>query len=124
MSEPFELTVDFFAKGENPGEYRMVLVEEGPWTEPYTTRIEHLQERLYGCIDAAIDGQLAAKFPESKGARIIIQMDCYDAPREEIEDFFHRFSEGVLLADAYRRALQATDFIRDISFSISFDVTT
>lgn len=123
VSESSRVIVDFVAKGEKPGEYRMVLVEEGPWAKPYTIRLKHLQERLYGCIDAAIEGQLAAEFPESKGARVIVQVDCYDAPRQEVEDFFQRFSAGALSTDAYQQALLESGFIRDIGFSIHFDVT-
>lgn len=123
MSERSNVTVDFVARGEVQGEYRMVLVEEGPWIRPYIGRLKRLQERLYGCIDAAIDGELAAQFPESKGTRVIIHVDCYDAPKVEIEDFFRRFSAGALTADAYRSSVRESRFISDIGFSISFDLT-
>ena len=121
MSGRSDVVIDFVARGESPDEYRMVLVEDGPWIKPYTPRIAQLQQRLYSCVEAAIDGQLAAKFPESTGKRIIIQVDCYNAPRADIESFFTRFSEGILLLDDYQRALRESRFIKGIGFSISFD---
>lgn len=114
-------TVDFVARGDTPGEWRMVLVEEGPWLGPVESQLMRIQERMYGCIDAALDGQLAEHFPESKGSRVVVQLDCYNVPRKEVEDFFRRFSAGVLGLDDYKRALEKCDFVKGISFDINFE---
>lgn len=123
MTDASRFNIDFVAKGEHSGDFRMVLVEEGPWEKPVTKRLLLLQNRLYECIDAAIDGKLAARFPESMGTRVIIQVDCYDAPRAEVEDFFHRFSEGALSTEDYQHALRSSGFVSEICFFISFGVT-
>ena len=60
-----EITVDFIAKDP----WQMVLDEEGPW-EDVSAHLATLQNRLYSCLDAAIDGQLAEQFPESHGQPI------------------------------------------------------
>lgn len=99
----------------------MVLVEEGPWPGSIDDQLRRIQERMYGCIDAALDGQLAESFPDSKGKRIIVQLDCYNVPRAEVEDFFQRFSSGVLSLEDYRKALEHNEFVHGIDFRVSFD---
>ena len=114
--------VDFVAKGDSPGEWRMVLVEEGPWHGSVEPQLRRIQERMYGCIDAILDGQLAEKFPDSKGKRIIVQLDCYNVPRQEVEDFFDRFSAGIFRLDDYRSALKNCEFVKEIGFDINFEL--
>jgi hypothetical protein len=121
MSVERTTVVDFVAKGDSPDEWKMVLVEEGPWSGSIADRLRRIQERMYGCIDAALDGQLAARFPDSKGKRVIVQLDCYNVPRVEVEDFFQCFSSEVLSLDDYRQALEHSAFVQGIGFDISFD---
>lgn len=116
-----EIIVDFVAEGDSPEEWRMVLVEEGPWFGSVENQLRRIQERMYGCIDAALNGQLAEQFPGSKGKRIIMQLDCYNVPREEVEGFFGRFSAGVVCLDDYRRALERCEFVKEIRFDINFE---
>ena len=56
-------TVDFVARGETEGEWKMVLVEQGPWSGSIEDALQRIQKRLYDCLDAALDGQLAEKYP-------------------------------------------------------------
>jgi hypothetical protein len=116
-----ETIVDFVAEGDSPEEWRMVLVEEGPWRGPVENQLRRIQERMYGCIDAVLDGQLAEQFPGSKGKRIVVQLDCYNVPREDVEDFFRRFSSGVACLDDYRCALERSEFVKEICFDINFE---
>lgn len=113
--------VDFVAKGSTPDEWKMVLVEEGPWHGPIEGQLRRVQERLYGCIDAALDGQLAEKFPESKGSQIIIQLDCYNLPKKEVTSFFDTFSKGVLSIPDYQKALNNNPYVKRVSFEINFE---
>ena len=113
--------VDFVARGATPDEWKMVLVEQGPWTGPIDGELRRLQDRLYGTVDAALDGQLAEKFPESAGKKIVIQLDGYNLPRTEISEFFDRFSKGVLLTADYRRALKNNRFVKGITFELNFE---
>ena len=114
--------VDFIAKGTADDEWRMVLVEAGPWHSS-ETRLQSIQDRLYNCIDAAIDGQLAEQFPQTFGKRIVIELDCYDSPEAEIIEFFDRFSGGVLALDEYRNALSKSPYVREIAFNLNFGAT-
>ncbi len=114
-------TVDFVAKGVTPDEWRVVLVEEGPWSRSVEAELRRVQERLYECIDAALDGQFAKKFPESNGAKIVIQLDCYNVPGAEVADFFDTFSKGVFFTNDYKDALVQCRFVKGISFEVNFD---
>lgn len=113
--------IDFVAEGDSPDEWKMVLVEEGPWNGPLEAELRRLQGRMYGCLDAALDGQLADVFPKSLGRRVVIQLDCYDLPRADVEAFFQRFTGGILATEDYRQALQKNEFVRSIGFAISFN---
>ena len=114
--------VDFVARGDSLDDWKLVLVEEGPWLGPIDEQLRRIQGRLYGCIDAVLDGHLASEFPESKGKSVIVQMDCYNVPRPEVEEFFGRFSAGVLALEAYRTAIANSEFARGISFAIRFGI--
>jgi len=83
--------------------------------------LRRIQERLYGCLDAAIDGKLAEKFPDSLGKNVVIQLDCYNVPRDEAEAFFKRFADGVLSVPDYKDGLARSRFVRKLSFEITFD---
>jgi len=121
MSNERATLVDFVARGDSPDEWKMVLVEEGPWAGAIENELRRVQERMYGCIDAILDGKLAENFPESKGKRIVVQLDCYDVPRTNVEDFFQRFSTGILSLTDYREALEHGEFAKSVRFEINFD---
>ncbi len=122
MNDERGITVDFVASGASPDEWKMVIVEEGPWRDAVEVQLGRVQDRLYGCIDAALDGQLASKYPESQGKKIVIQLDCYNLPRDEVAEFFERFSSGVLETASYRVALNKSRFVRGISFELNFEM--
>jgi hypothetical protein len=121
MNNERTTVVDFVARGDTPDEWRIVLVEEGPWTGSIEAQLHRLQDRLYGAIDAALDGKLAEQFPESKGKNVVIRLDGYNLPKSEVTDFFDRFSEGALLIPDYKRALNENQFIKSIRFQAKFE---
>jgi len=110
MGDTKTTLVEFVVQGPAPDEWRMVLVEQGPWAPP-----------LDGRVEAALDGQLAERFPQSHGQHVVIQIDCYDLPRREVEEFFDRFSQGVFKYPDYRDALVASPFVKTLRFEIAFD---
>jgi len=105
-----EVTVDFIAFDETRDACLMVLVEEGPWTGPVEVHLTNLQDRIYGCLDAALDGQLAAQFPEAHGKTVVVQIDCYDLPRTDVDSFLQRFAAGVASLPDY--STEASAFVR------------
>jgi hypothetical protein len=89
------VTVDFVAFDDERDACLLVLVEQGPWSCPIEDHLTALQDRLYGCLDAALDGRLAEQFPAATNRIIIIRVDCYGVPRAELDEFMHRFAVGV-----------------------------
>jgi hypothetical protein len=121
MNQQRVSVVDFVARQSAGGVWKLVLVEQGPWIGSLTDNLSRVQERLYDCIDIALDGKLAQRFPESKGKPLIVQLDCYDLPRSEVEEFFVEFSSGVLELDDYKKALDHSPFVESIGFEINFE---
>jgi hypothetical protein len=74
---------------------------------------------LYGCLDAALDGQLTEGFPKSTGKNVITRLDCYDLPGEEIDEFVRRFSEGVASLPDY--STDNSPFVRAFLFEVNHD---
>ena len=92
---PMTVTTDFVAFDEEQDACLLVLVEQGPWTGPVDDHLGALQDRLYGCLEAALDGQVAEAFPRAANKKIIVRIDCYNVPREDVDGFVERFSEGI-----------------------------
>lgn len=111
-----EFQVDFIAKKP----WRMVLVEEGPWSD-WSSELNRLQDRLYSCLDAAIDGQLAERFPESIGQVVTIELHGYNLPQDEVSKFFSRFSGSVLMLPEYAQALKESAHVAGVSFFATFE---
>jgi hypothetical protein len=121
MHERSDFLVDFVARGSTPDEWRMVLVEEGPWTPPFDDELRRIQTRLYECVDAALDGQIASKFPESRGKRLVVQLDGYQLPNKEVDSFFRRFAAAALAVEDYRRALASCPYVSEVAFELNLN---
>lgn len=116
-----DVIIDFVARGLAPNEWRLVLVEQGPWQGDVAVALRRLQERLYGCLDVALDGEIAARFPQTRGGNLVIQIDSYDIARESIEPFFSRFSSQVFSIPEYKDALNRNRFVKSIRFELNID---
>ena len=99
----------------------MVLVEEGPWDGPIDEHLRALQDRLFGCLEAALDGQVAEQFPKAANKRVIVRVDCYDVPRSDVDEFMERFSEGVLKLPDY--STEASPWVKSFGFEVNHDTT-
>jgi hypothetical protein len=112
--------IDFIAKGTTLNDWKMILIEED-WTGPLEDSIRQLQTRLYNCIDAILDGQLADRYPETLGKDILIEIEFFRESRPEITDFVKRFAEGVFVDTDYGEALEVSRFANGISFRVNFN---
>jgi hypothetical protein len=115
-----QVTIDFVTRAPALLQWRIVLVEEGPWSKSeIDVNLLRIQRRLYGCIDAALDGDLARQFSDSQGKQIVIHLDCYDVPEREVRAFFDRFAHGVFSLPDYKAALVDNESVRGILFEFS-----
>jgi len=113
-----EFTVNFIAFNEERDACLMVLVE-GPWAGDIEEHLRNLQDRMFGCLEAALDGQLAERFPEARGKDVVVRIDCYDVPRGDVEGFVSRFADGIASLPDYSTATSA--FVRQFRFEANFD---
>ena len=114
------VTVDFVARGADPDSWHLVLVEQGPWpAAEVMSELRRVQDRLYACLDAALDGKVAERFPDSTGRRFTIRLDAYDLPEVEVRDFFNAFASQVLETPDYASALAASQWVSGVEFELS-----
>ena len=111
-----EVTVDFITR--NP--WQMVLVEEGPWDD-VAGNLRRVQDRLYTCVDAAIEGKLAELYPDSTGATVLIRLDGYNLPMPDMQEFFDTFSSSVLELPDYKASLVSSPYVSGIQFVAHFE---
>ena len=116
------VTIDFIAQGEREGTWAMVLLEQGPWPlAEVEANLRRLQERMYGCVEAALNGQLAELYPETHGGQVIVRLDGYDLPQAEVQEFFERFSSGVLNVPDYASALAEKRWVSGVQFELNLE---
>jgi hypothetical protein len=113
------VTIDFVAFDDERDACLLVLVEQGPWSRPVEEHLSALQDRLYGCLEAALDGQIAERFPKAADRNIILQVDCYGVPRDDVDEFMERFSAGVREMPDYSPA--SSPWVRSFDFEVNHE---
>lgn len=99
-----KIKVDLLTRDDQNDEFAVYLVENGPWPEDaMDERLRQLQTRLNGVLDLAFSGQLAERYPETRGARLRLQVDCYDDAPKIVIALVRAFRD-MLAADAGVRA--------------------
>ena len=112
-------TIDFVAFDHDRDACLLVLVEQGPWTGAVEDHLRALQDRLYGCLEGALDGQIAERFPRAANMKIIVRVDCYGVPRDEVDEFMERFSKGVLHLPGFSPS--SSPWVRSFEFEVNHD---
>jgi hypothetical protein len=97
----------------------MVLVEEGPWTVPINAHLQALQDRLFGCLETALDGQLAERFPKATNKKVIVRVDCYGVPQQEVDEFMQQFSAGLAGLPDYSPT--SSPWVKSFEFEVTHD---
>ncbi len=113
-----DVSVNFIAFDETRDTCLMVLVK-GPWSGSTEEHLRALQDRMYGCLEAALDGQLARQFPDAMGKPVVVQIDCYDVPRSEVDEFVTRFAHGIGTLPDY--AAGASPYVTEFRFEVNHD---
>lgn len=112
------VTIDLVTE-DLEGRFILVAVEQGPWpldTAGLHSELRRLQEKLYGYVSAAIDGALADAYPDSLGVPIVIRLNGYDIPKEDVESFFRRFADFVGSSEEYQGAIREKKYVAAIAF--------
>jgi hypothetical protein len=117
-SKMANIVVDFVAFDDDRDVCLLVLVEQS-WQGMVADHLQKLQDRIYGCLEACLDGQLAQLFPKSSGKTIVIRIDCYDIPHDPIDGFIQRFANGISGLTDY--SPKRSPYIREFQFEVSHD---
>lgn len=113
MSEQF--VADLVNDDPVNDEFVLYLVEDGPWDpSELGLRLCTIQDRLYNAFDAAIDGHVAKRFPDSRGRNIRIQLDCHDEPPPQVEVLVSRFSEHLRNSSDYQEDIKNSEFVNHV----------
>jgi hypothetical protein len=113
------VTIDFVAFDDERDACLLVLVEEGPWTGMVEDHLAALQDKLYGYLEAALDGKVAERFPRAANMKVVIKVDCYNVPRKEVDEFMDRFSEGVFGIPDFSPS--SSPWVRSFEFEVNHD---
>jgi hypothetical protein len=112
-----KVKIDLVTEHPETGVFAIILVETGPWTPGSEEReLSRIQERLYNCVDVAVDGHLAAKYPDSRGRPVRIQLDTYDIPDSLVRPFFERFANHVATWAEIQQEILAKQNVKSLTF--------
>ena len=83
------VTIDFVSFDPMRDQYAIYLVEAEELPAEVDERhakLKAIQDRIFDAFGAVVDGHLAAKFPETLGQTVRIQVDCPFGKCEEVEE--------------------------------------
>jgi hypothetical protein len=114
--ETGQVKIDLVTEHAETGVFAIILVEAGPWAPGTEDReLRRVQNRLYDCLDVAVDGHFAAKYPDSRGRPVRIQLDTYDIPEALVRPFFDRFAKHVDTWAELQQKIQAKQNVGSIT---------
>jgi hypothetical protein len=111
------VAIDLVTEHPQTGRFSIVLVETGPWQSgAEEDQLRRLQARLYDCVDVAVDGQLAAKYPASRGRPVRIQLDTYDLPEAIVRPFFDEFADHIASWAEVQDQIRSQQHVQSLEF--------
>ena len=111
------VTIDLVTERPSDGAFVLVLVEEGPWAAAdVPAQLHRIQERLNDCVDVAVDGHLAQRYPDSHRKPAVIRLECYDLPDSPVRMLVTRFAESIRDSQEVQRDLLAQGFVKSLDF--------
>ncbi len=86
----------------------------------YRRLFRRIQDRLLDCVDAAVDGGVARLHPDSTGKLIVIRLNCYDTPHEQLEEHFFRVAEHVHRSKEIQAAIRDKHYVAGLEFEFNW----
>jgi hypothetical protein len=100
--------VDLVAQ-DSAGRVLVIMVETRSWRED-PNQPSQLREKLNAYADFILNGGLAQRFPETAGQPVDIQLDCTEAPTEQIKAIIDHGADGLRrLGIGFRLKVRGTD---------------
>src|SRR5215471_2440469 len=111
-----KVTIDLVTE-RSDGALVLVLVEEGPWSAvDVEQELRRLQGRLFDCVEATVDGDIAQRYPRAMGGVVVIRLDCYNLPRRLIEALFRKFRDYVSQWDELKRDFAGKQMVSALEY--------
>ena len=115
MSE--RVTIDHVTQDPRTDEFVLYLVDDGPWPDvesEWKARLKAIQDRVLAAADVAIDGHLAARYPDSMGKAVRIQIDSPAGSPGRLEELVSALKRFLREDESYASATAASKFIRGL----------
>ena len=87
--------IDFLGFDSKSSEVLMVMVERRPWQD-VDGQLFQLQEKLNAYLSFALDGEMIEAYPQFRGKRLRILLECSEPPLETMLGFFQPLSDNLL----------------------------
>jgi hypothetical protein len=118
-------TIDLITETPETGEFALILVEDGPWPESdadWNECLSRIQSRIYGAVDIAIDGHLAAKYPDSKGRAVRVQVDSPNGLPSALAKLVAKMKVHFEADGEYKNAITQSPFIQGLRITTGHDM--
>ena len=115
MSE--KVTIDLVTHDPHSDEFVLYLVEDGPWPtreSEWKECLKGIQDRILAAADAAIDGHLAQKYPDSVGKSIRIQVDSPNGCPDRVDNLVAAVKTFLNHDPSYISTIGASPHIRGL----------
>ena len=87
--------IDLVAHFPLTGEYALIMIEGGPWTDS-SEQLAELSEKINNYAMLILDGRFARIYPQSAGQSVYIQLDCTDTPSPKVQALIEAASARLL----------------------------
>lgn len=111
------VTIDVVSFDPVRDQYALHLVEDEKSPDRVDegrARLKAIQDRVFSAVDAAIDGQLAGKYPETLGQTVRIQVDCPFGKDDEVELLVSRLADYLSANPEYVTAIKESTYVRAV----------
>lgn len=118
-------TIDLITETPETGEFALILVEDGPWPEDdadWNQCLSRIQSRIYDAVDVAIDGHLAAKYPDSKGRAVRVQIDSPNGLPFALSKLVAKMKAHFETNGEYSNAIRQSPFFRGLRITTGHEM--
>ena len=104
--------IDLITFDSKVGEFALYLVESGPWEiNLLQQRAESLEKRVFNSLEVILLGLLAAKYPESVGKPVRVQVDLHDGAPDLLYGVVDKVRKKLMRTGGQAR-IQSSHFIK------------
>lgn len=113
--------IDLVTYDHTNDEFVLILVEDGPWPHEVSSWRECLskiQQRIFDSIDVAVDGQLAAKYPDSRGKKVRVQVDSPSGAPARLKALISTVRDYLQANNEYHSAIAESPYIKGFTVAL------